>query len=49
MRLSRRQIQTLQRHSRATRVWRRIGVKLDSSTRVVVQDGRVRIVRRQGR
>ena len=46
MRLSRRQLQMLDRYPRAIRVWGRNGVRLASSTRVVVDGNRVRIVRR---
>jgi hypothetical protein len=46
MRLSRRQLQMLSRYPRATRVWGRNGVRLASSTRVVVDGDRVRLVRR---
>ena len=47
MRLNRRQMQTLRRYPRSTRVWGRNGVRLAKTTRVVVSDGNVRVVRRQ--
>jgi len=47
MRLNRRQMQTLRRYPRSTRVWGRNGVRLASTTRVVVSGDNVRVVRRQ--
>jgi len=49
MRFNRRQMKMLSRYPRATRVWGRNGVRLASSTRVVVQDNQVRVVRQDSR
>lgn len=46
MRLTPEQIRLLQRYPRAASVWRRIGLTLEPTTRVVVEDGVVRLVRR---
>lgn len=45
MRITQRQLQQLTRHPRSTKVWSQLGVKLDASTRVVVQGNQVMIVR----
>lgn len=45
MRMTRRQLQTLNRYSRATHVWKRLGVRLSPRTRVVVSGNKVRLIR----
>lgn len=46
MKFTRRQLRMLSRYPRATRVWGRNGVRLASTTRVVVNGNQVRVVRR---
>lgn len=45
MRLTPEQIRLLQRYPRAASVWRRVGLTLEPKTRIIIEDGVVRLVR----